>query len=1044
MDRISRISVNPAPGYRPSKLRRAINKVLNWMYGPEPGYVCGMMFSPGDHYPGLTPEELRKAAVLEKFLRFVVKGLSLAWPQEVKCKNGWSASEFVSYFRKERFPQPARVCRMVPIDNGLRAIVPELKRFAAVLVQDKDTIIKEGNKFSRKDLMSALVAQGWIYGMEGFDPAPNIMAYFAYKGETLDIYNSPTFSKTPGLKVELIKMLFKLGLVEEAHDLLGGFIDSSDFLLGSAEVLGLVRSIFPGVEITGLEMLFRTIVGSKSAEGLEELLVTAGLIYPKDIVGIEVKRVDPYHGWLLRLGQFIFETHKKEARNAIAAFLAFWREAAKLPKETKDKLTAEITQRRSWFNPALYSLIDELAATGDVRTDDVMRVELRNRLAASGINNPELERRLADDPAFLALVPSILEIAEKSAPFLHIAHWFSSEKELAVFREMLNAGDEKLIKDFQDEKDIRKKVKIFIALEAHGGKQRFNPMHAMVFGGMVFGGAPLSPFGFDERMLKAAAQLLAAKDEVPPALRDLIKERCLSAIGEKFSELLGPGGKAEEVPQKIKDLAVQSAGLAHKVLGLVRGVAKQTKKPALDIYILSTAHGFNGERILESLYKNPAARKALLQRIAQEGEAYAAKVRELDALQDEAQKTEDEMRLVHLAFYSNVEATQKKEGCGRLKAIMAVGRLWMQKGYLEYFTYPLEIKVPSGSEPTPGVRKQLEALAREAGENGWDIVLIDHSTVRTKDAVHKNDPPEFEKGRAIARAMGILKDALKAAGGKANSQWLYKENNWGLKKVYLASGGVNIIGLNLYDGKVYDYHVRGKKEEWVGFDDHARTILGVGVGGGWGQENAKVTASQVALARRADDSYEVVSVPKLFWTEFRKELARLEGWPPTAPSFKYSNVLFVCNANHHRSPVMEILFTRLLRETLGPDAEKVAVASAGIEAQVFIDDHPGKTGMSPRAGKMLADRGIEVEDFRKTQLTKAQTEAADIILVMTRREKAALLKKFPDAAGKVFVIKEWLGFPESETDISTPKDFTSEAFNVFWGLANKIVNKIVV
>lgn len=1038
MDRISRISANSAHVYQPSRLRRLVNKVFNWMYGPEPGYVCGMMFSPGDHHPGLTPEELRKSAVLEKFLRFVSKGLSLAWEREVMVHDGTTISEFVSYFRKERSPQVRHEAQKFRIDHGLKGIMPELKRFASVLIQDKSTIIKEGDKFSRSDLMTALVAQGWVHGIEGFNPVPNIMAYFVYKGEALDLYNSLTFGTTSGIKAELIKLLSKLGLVEDAYYLSGKFIDSSNFLFGSVEVLGLVRSIFPGVEITGIEMFFKKIAGSESAEGFEELLVTAGLIYPKDVIGIEAKRVDSYHAWLLRLGQFIFKTRKKEARNAIAAFLAFWREAAKLPKETKDKLTAEIVKRKGWFNPALYSLIDELAATGDVRTDDVMKVALRNRLAASGINNPELERRLADEPAFSALIPSILEIAEKTSLFLHIAHWFSTEKELAGFKGLLISSDDKLIKMFQEEKDVRRKVQILVAMEAHGGKQGFDPHRAMLLHPHIFSR------GFDERILKAAAQLLTAKSEVPQALRDLIKEKCLAAVEDKFADLIGPGGNAEEVPQKIKDLAKQSAGLAHKALGLIRGVAGQTKKPTLDIYILSTAHGFNGERILESLYKNPPARRALLQRVAQVDEVYNQKVRALDAIQDEAQKTEEEMRLVHKAFHHFVEALQKKRGYDRLKAIMFVGKLWMKKGYLDYFTYPLEIKVPSGSEPAPEVKKQLEAIAREARENGWDIVLIDHSTVRTKNQVHKDDPPEFEKGRAIARAMEGIKDAIKAAGGKANSQWLYKENNWDLAKVYLASGGVNIIGLNLYDGKVYDYHVRGKKEEWVKFDDHARTILGVGVGGGWGNENAKVTASQVALARGDDDAYEVVSVPKLFWAEFRRELARLEGWPPTAPSFKYSNVLFVCNANHHRSPVMDILFKRLLRETVGPDAEKVAVASAGIEAQVFIDDHPEKTGMSPRARKMLAARGIEVEDFRKTQLTKAQIEAADIILVMTQREKAALLNKFPGAAGKVFVIKEWLGFPESESDITTPKDFTPEVFEMFWELANKIVNKIVI
>jgi protein-tyrosine-phosphatase len=182
----------------------------------------------------------------------------------------------------------------------------------------------------------------------------------------------------------------------------------------------------------------------------------------------------------------------------------------------------------------------------------------------------------------------------------------------------------------------------------------------------------------------------------------------------------------------------------------------------------------------------------------------------------------------------------------------------------------------------------------------------------------------------------------------------------------------------------------------------------------------------------------------VYWAAFRAELAGLEGWPATLPSFKYSNLLFVCNANHHRSPTFEILFRKLIREQLGPDAEKIGIASAGLEVDSYLTKHPEKGEMSPRARQMLINRGLRINGFEKTQIDQTIIAGSDLILVMTKREKEALLEKHPAAEGKVKTVKEFLGFPETDHDIPTPAEFSDEVFDQFEKLVLRIIDKTYV
>lgn len=109
-------------------------------------------------------------------------------------------------------------------------------------------------------------------------------------------------------------------------------------------------------------------------------------------------------------------------------------------------------------------------------------------------------------------------------------------------------------------------------------------------------------------------------------------------------------------------------------------------------------------------------------------------------------------------------------------------------------------------------------------------------------------------------------------------------------------------------------------------------------------------------------------------------------------------ILFVCTGNTCRSPMAEHIARRLL-ERKGLKGE-IAVASAGLAAL------PGAPA-SAEARDVLAGMGIDLSRHQAVQLNRKQVEEADLIFTMTASQKRQLLELYPEARGKVFVLKEY-------------------------------------
>jgi len=111
------------------------------------------------------------------------------------------------------------------------------------------------------------------------------------------------------------------------------------------------------------------------------------------------------------------------------------------------------------------------------------------------------------------------------------------------------------------------------------------------------------------------------------------------------------------------------------------------------------------------------------------------------------------------------------------------------------------------------------------------------------------------------------------------------------------------------------------------------------------------------------------------------------------PSF---GVLFVCTANHCRSPMAE----HLLRSELADRGLDWSVASAGTRAEVNRPMHPS-------AVRVLARRGIEVGDWTAHRIDSETVVRADLVLTAGEEHRAAVARLAPSAMARTFTLLQF-------------------------------------
>jgi protein-tyrosine phosphatase len=128
-------------------------------------------------------------------------------------------------------------------------------------------------------------------------------------------------------------------------------------------------------------------------------------------------------------------------------------------------------------------------------------------------------------------------------------------------------------------------------------------------------------------------------------------------------------------------------------------------------------------------------------------------------------------------------------------------------------------------------------------------------------------------------------------------------------------------------------------------------------------------------------------------------------------------ILFVCTGNTCRSPMAEISFRRRLKES----GLAWRTASAGVDAP------PGFPASSV-AEAVLAARGLDGSAHRSRALTRDLVDEAGLIVVMTQAHRMNVRRRFPEAAAKVHLLRDFDSRARGE-DVEDPIGGTFGEYN---------------
>lgn len=133
------------------------------------------------------------------------------------------------------------------------------------------------------------------------------------------------------------------------------------------------------------------------------------------------------------------------------------------------------------------------------------------------------------------------------------------------------------------------------------------------------------------------------------------------------------------------------------------------------------------------------------------------------------------------------------------------------------------------------------------------------------------------------------------------------------------------------------------------------------------------------------------------------------------------NIMFVCTGNICRSAMAQWLLVKKLEEKNRTD---IKVSSCGLYAQ---------TGDRPtyEAIQAMKKYGVDLRLHRATNIRTSNIIKKDLILCSTNSHKIAVLDMYPELEGKVFTLKEYVGYNKefhTKIDLEDPWGYGADVY----------------
>ena len=141
-------------------------------------------------------------------------------------------------------------------------------------------------------------------------------------------------------------------------------------------------------------------------------------------------------------------------------------------------------------------------------------------------------------------------------------------------------------------------------------------------------------------------------------------------------------------------------------------------------------------------------------------------------------------------------------------------------------------------------------------------------------------------------------------------------------------------------------------------------------------------------------------------------------------------ILVVCKGNICRSPLAEAY----LKDRVKKNGVSIDVYSAGLETSFGKPAHPLAQVVGTQGGLVLNQHATQ-------PLHKEQVERADMILVMEWRQRNRIIKLYPQARHKVFLLRQF--YDQSVREVADPYSGTLEDFQVCFSMIKQSCDVLI-